>query len=206
MASRAQVFPNYSYGREVPRERRPVVFQTHDPVVLPRSRSWDINGGLIAAAAAATLLVAGATYAISYTEPARLGPTAAPALEREYVPDSDWARLNALKALSATPAPAALSAPADMMSVPPTATEAARSSFDSSAGLVPRTSSEVMIDDSAPGVQDSLPQPAQLEPSTAPYPNPTTTPPDAIAPPSEAAPTPGMDSASPALDNENPYR
>jgi hypothetical protein len=186
------------------------VFQTHDPVVLPRSRSWDINGALIAAAAAATLLVAGATYAVFYTEPsrldARLGATETPPLQREYTPDSHWGRVNAMKALSGpiVAAPRAVemsSSPADM---------SAPSSFDSGSGLMPasgsftpstslapRTDSGVVIDDSAPGVQDSLPQPAENQPSLAPYPNPTTTPPDAIAPAPESAP---------ALENENPYR
>lgn len=206
MASRAQVFPEFSYGREVSRRRRPVVFQTHDPVVLPRSRSWDINGALIAAAAAATLLVAGATYAVFYTEPSRLNATETPSLQREYTPDSHWARVNAMKALSGpiVAAPRAV----EMSSSP--ADTSAPSSFDSGSGLMPadgsftpstslapRTGSEVVIDDSAPGVQDSLPQPAENQPSLAPYPNPTTTPPDAIAPAPES---------TPAVEGENPYR
>src|ERR1041384_4661707 len=179
MASRAHAIPSYSFEREVSRRRRPVVFQTNDPVVLPRSRSWDINGGLLAAAAAATLLVAGATYAVYYTEPARLAQTEAAPMERDYVPDGELARVHALKALSAPAVAAPVAAPVESMSVPQAPAE---SSFDSAAGLMPRTSSEVVIDDSAPGVQDSLPQPAENQPSTAPYPNPTTTPPDAIAP------------------------
>lgn len=191
MASRAHAIPSYSFDREVSRRRRPVVFQTNDPVVLPRSRSWDINGGLIAAAAAATLLVAGATYAVYYTEPARLTATPTASLEREYVPDGDLARVNALKALSAP----TIAAPVESMSMPamPATTE---STFDSGAGFMPSTRSEVIIDDSAPGVQDTLPQPAEQGPTTAPYPNPTTTPPDAIAPAEESM----------TLDTENPYR
>lgn len=195
MASRAHVFPDYSYGREVNRRRRAVVFQTNDPVVLPRGRSWDLNGGLLAAAAAATLLVAGATYALYYTEPARLAETPTESISREYVPPADFARINALKALSAP----AIVTPETMSSASPAeATTAPMSSFDSTSPLVPSTSREVTIDDSAPGVQDSLPQPAENQPSTAPYPNPTTTPPDAIAPTEE----PG----TPGLDGENPYR
>lgn len=204
MASRAHVFPDYSYGREVSRRRRPVVFQTNDPVVLPRSRSWDINGGLIAAAAAATLLVAGATYAVFYSEPTRLAETEAASLQREYQPDSDWARVNALKALSG---PVVATPRAVEMSTLPTEATAPStpSSFDSGAGLMPASRSEVIINDSAPGVQDSLPQPSEAQPSLAPYPNPTTTPPDAIAPREEST-TPGLESTTPALDNENPYR
>src|SRR5215216_4254197 len=97
MASRAHVIHDYSLRSP---HHRPLRFQTNDPVVLPRSRDWDINGGLIAAAIAATALVAGATYAVSYTEPPQLAATPTLSLEREYEVDPDLARGNALKALS----------------------------------------------------------------------------------------------------------
>lgn len=180
MASKAPVFPHHAYGPAVPRQRRPVHFQAHDPVVLPRSRDWDLSAGLIGAAAIATLLVTGATYAVYYTEPPRLTPTEAPALEREYLPQGDVARVNVARALSG-PVAAAPSAAAYQRSGP-AATPSAPSPLSSDR--------EVSIDDSAAGVQESLPQPLENQPNVTPYPDPTTTPPDAISPP----------------DDENPYR
>jgi hypothetical protein len=194
MASTAQVFPHHTYGAAEP---RPLRFQTYDPVVLPRSRSWDISGGLIGAAAIATLLVTGAAYAISYTETPSLGVTEAPALEREYTPDDSFARASTLKALSG---PMVVSPAAAWVE---TSAPHLESAWESAA---PSTAdaSEVRIDDSAPGVQESLPQPAEDQAATAPYPNPTTTPPDVIAPTEVPSPT-GLESA-PVTSEENPYR
>jgi hypothetical protein len=188
MASRAQVI-DYSFQGHVPRARRPLRFQTNDPVVLPRSREWDISGGLIAAALAATALVAGVTYAVYYTAPPTLAETPTLSLEREYQPNADLARTSALKALSG-PAVAAPDAPHLMAE--PLVTPAAPSETSD----VPNRS-EVVIDDAAPGAQDTFPQPVETQPMTtpaAPYPNPTITPPEAIAPAAEPA------------DPENPYR
>jgi hypothetical protein len=185
MASRAQAI-DYSFQGRAPRPRRPLRFQTSDPVVIPRSRDWEISGGLIAAALAATALVAGATYAVYYTAPPALAETPALSLERDYEPNHDFARASAITALSG-PAVAAPDAP-HLMSEPLITPE---TSSD-----VPNRS-EVMIDDSAPGIQETLPQPVENQPTTtpaAPYPNPTTTPPEALAPTPDPA------------DPENPYR
>jgi hypothetical protein len=193
MASRAHVIHDYPLQ---PRQRRPLRFQTHDPVVLPRSRDWDINGGLIAAALAATALVAAATYAVFYTQPPQLNATPALSLERDYEVDPSFARVNALKALSGP----VIAAPDRFnASLPPANDGLSTSSVghESWSG-----SGEVMINDSAPGVQETLPQPDQpsaMPPAT--YPNPTSTPPDAIAPPDVQPETP-----TPVLDPENPYR
>lgn len=165
MASRVQVYPDYSYRGE-DRRHRPLRFQTNDPVVIPRSRGWDGGGPVLAAAAASALLVAAGTYAVFSTVPPLAETPTAP-LSREYVPDAALASASALRALSVP-----------TMSAP----EAERVE-------VRESRSEVLIDDSAPGVQESLPQPLSEEPSTAPYPNPTSTPPEEIAP-----------------DDENPYR
>jgi len=188
MATRAHAIPSYPFERDVSRRRRPVVFQTNDPVVLPRGRSWDINSGLIAAAAAATLLVAGATYAVYYTEPSPLAETPSASLEREYVPDADFGRLNAMKALSGPQLAAPVAAPLESTSVAPPSSQ-------SGAASMSRDDHEVIINDSAPGVQDSLPQPAG---SAAPYPSPTIAPPEVMAPVEE--------SPSPSMETENPYR
>lgn len=210
MASRAQVLNDYSLRGDLPRQRRPLRFQTNDPVVLPRSREWDISGGLLAAAAAATLLVAGATYAVYYTEPPRLAETPTAPLAREYQPDGDWGRVNAMKALSspvvtAPTATESMSTPAEepdrsftSMGSSSTANGLSPSASMPDTGLSPQVGSEVIIDDSAPGAQERFPQPAENQPRSAPYPNPTTTPPDVIAP--------APDSTLPGLDTENPYR
>jgi hypothetical protein len=185
MASRAQAI-DYSFQGQSPRQRRPLRFQTNDPVVIPRSRDWEISGGLIAAALAATALIAGATYAVYYTAPAKLAETPTTSIERELEPNGDYARANALTALSG-PAVAAPDAP-HLMSEPLVTPEATSDVANRS---------EVVIDDSAPGVQETLPQPAVNQPTTtpaAPYPNPTITPPEMVAPAAEPA------------DPENPYR
>lgn len=185
MASRAQAI-DYSFQGHTPRPRRPLRFQTNDPVVIPRSRDWEISGGLIAAALAATALVAGATYAVYYTAPPTLTETPTTALEREYEPNRELARASALTALSG-PAVAAPDAPR-LMSEPLVTPEATSD--------VPNRS-EVLIDDSAPGAQDTFPQPTENQLTTTPappYPNPTTTPPEALAPAAEPA------------NPENPYR
>ncbi len=187
MASRAHVINDYSF-RDSPTHRRPLRFQTNDPVVLPRSRSWDINGALIGAALAATTLVAGATYAVFYTEPTRLAATPAVSIERDYQPNSDWARVNVMKALSG-PVVVTPSVVQPLMSTTPVAEMSSAPTADT----VPNPS-EVVIDDSAPGAQDTFPQPAESQPSAAPYPNPTTTPPDLTAPDAST------------LDRDNPYQ
>lgn len=204
MAARAHVIPDYSLQ---PRQRRPLRFQTNDPVVLPRSRDWDINGGLIAAAVAATALIAGATYAVYYTEPPKLAATPTLSLERGYEVDDHFSRGNALKALSG----AAVAAPDSLNGAlsPGVALPPGDDGLSTSSAAIPQRSagSEVVIDDSAPGAQETFPQPDAGEPAqssvapAAPYPNPTTTPPDAIAPPEAEPQTP-----TPALDPENPYR
>lgn len=189
MASRAHAI-DYSLQGNVPRQRRPLRFQTNDPVVIPRSRDWEIGGGLIAAALAATALVAGATYAVYYTAPPTLAQTPTTSIERDYEPNPDWSRANALTALSG-PATAAPDAP-HLMSEPLVTPEMTSSSLSDVSSR-----SEVVIEDSAPGAQDTFPQPSENQPTTtpaAPYPNPTTTPPEALSP------------ASGTADPENPYR
>jgi hypothetical protein len=201
MASRAHVFPDYSFHGDAPRQRRPLRFQTNDPVILPRSRSWDISGGLIVAALAATALVAAGTYAVYYTEPPRLAETPTASLERDYMPDADLARANALAALNgpAFAAPESFKPVADAPeSGAPTSSEGMSTAPSFSGG------SEVIINDGAPGAQDTFPQPSESQSKLAPsppYPNPTTTPPDAVAPPEPAVPDP----ADRSLE-ENPYR
>jgi hypothetical protein len=198
MASRAHVIHDYSLE---PRQRRPLRFQTNDPVVLPRSRDWDISGGLIAAAVAATALVAAATYAVYYTEPPKLAATPTLSLERDYQVDPELARGNALKALGGP----VLAAPDRFTSALPPADDGLSGSTLGSSS--PRAGDEVIINDNAPGAQDTFPQPGAVQPdqsSVAPpatYPSPTSTPPDAIAPPDVQPQTP-----TPVLDPENPYR
>jgi hypothetical protein len=101
MASNAHAFHPDPYDRQ----RRPLRFQIADPTE-PRTPGSGVNRGLIAAAAAAALMVAGATYAVYYNEPAPLAETQAAPLEREYQPLVDFAQANASKALSGSVASA----------------------------------------------------------------------------------------------------
>lgn len=214
MASRAHVIHDYSFHGDTPRQRRPVRFQTNDPVVLPRSSSWDINGGLILAALAATALVTAGTYAVYNTAPPALAETPTAPLERDYQPDAEVAHANALKALSG-PTLAAPDAPKPVSSLPLESQDTSSGSGTTTTATPSSTSSrsgdsEVIVNDSAPGAQDSFPQPSdnqsRLAPS-APYPNPTMTPPEGIAPseetPRDVAPA---DTSEPLPVRENPYR
>jgi hypothetical protein len=217
MAARAHAVHDYSFAGASERPRRQVWLREDDEVVLPRGRGSQVTGALVLSAVLASALVAGAAYAVYWAAPPELAatPAAAP-LTKEWRPDDAVTRANVLKALrgpaAATPAAAAPLATEEPADAPPV-TQAA-----------PQERDEVIIDDSAPGLQESLPQPAAPQTADqqptltqpmlpdpilpkketpdapeAPYPNPTTTPPEMTNPPADSWPD------LPKLDPQNPY-
>jgi hypothetical protein len=200
MASRAHVIPDYSFSnpQSQARPRRPVIWYRDDPVVVPRSSVWSAGGGVIVAAIAIGAIVAASAYSAFRAEPPKLAETPVAPLEDTWQLDPLVQDAHVTNLLAGpTRAVPSLAAPNDA------------SAFDDEPFVSSRPD-EVIIDDSAPGVQEHLPGVASEPPSTPsapaveepkPYPNPTTTPPEAIAPPSTTPETP-----TPALDPENPYR
>ena len=180
MASRAHAIHDYSLGGAA-RHRRPVRFQTDDPVDLPRSHGTGITGSLVGAGMLALALVAGATYAVYYTGMPVLAETPAQAVVSEWLPDEQATRAQLTNLLSG-PAVAVRDLPipgiADGYNEP-----------------------QVIVNDSVPPAQETFPQPTPDLLPAAPYPNPTTTPPEGVAPPDTSPQTP-----TPALDPENPYQ
>jgi hypothetical protein len=211
MASRSHVIHDYRFGGSPTRSRREVWYPDEDPVVLPRSSSWSVSGGLIAAALTASALIAASVLSISYRDaPPQLAETPTAPLEREWQPDSQVAQANVVQALNHR----ALSVPS-AVSVANLPLEADTPSDGGRVRSTPsrRESHQYPIDDSAPGAQERFPQPPQSKPLVpetpvlpvdlpqAPYPNPTMTPPEGVAP-SDAAP----ETPTPELERENPYR
>jgi hypothetical protein len=198
MASKAQVFHDYSFGSAHSRPRQ-LWYRREDPVELPRNSIWRAGGGaLLATLAAMGALVLGSAYAASRETPPAMAETPAlPPLENwQPDPTVNQARvMNVLlgPALSAPEKAAAFVDAETAGDVPSTSTSSESPSFESGvpASRAPE-SREVIIDDS------KMYPPT---PTPAPYPNPTTTPPDAVAPP-ETTPAPSV----PGLDTENPYR
>jgi hypothetical protein len=208
MVARAHAVHDYSFAGSPVRPRRQVWLQDEEPVVLPRGRSESRAGAaLIISAILASVLVAGATYAVYRTAPPELAETPSTPFVKAWEPDAVLTQASTLNVLLG-PAMAAQSVEGAPLSEPAPASEGTGQSR------------EVIIDDSAPGLQQALPQPAP-EPSplvpdpstlvpdpstlapeppsstpTAPYPNPTITPPEMVAPP-EAPPV--------DLGAENPY-
>jgi hypothetical protein len=200
MASRAHVIPDYSFSNPQARPRRPVILYRNDPVVVPRSSVWSAGGGVIAAAVAIGAIVAASAYSAFRTEPPTMAETPVLPLEDTWQLDTLVQDAHVTNLLAGpTRAVPSLAAPNDA------------SAFDDEPFVSsPSPPDEVIIDDSAPGVQEHLPgvtPEAPVTPSapaveeSKPYPNPTTTPPEAIAPPSTTPQTP-----TPVLDPENPYR
>ncbi len=196
MASRAHVIQDYPFGNPAPRVRRVVRYRNEDPVVLPRSSVWSTGAGLIAVALAGAAIVGGSAYAAYHTEPAGMAETPAAPLDRDWQPQPTNVRAAVTNLLSGP----ALAAPSKALPM-------LQSDIETDTPIVSGNSSEVSIDDSAPGAQPRFPQmapPAPLSPPDSPpttIPNPTTTPPDAIAPPTKSPEIP-----TPVLDPENPYR
>jgi hypothetical protein len=199
MAARAHAVHDYSFAGTSARPRRQVWIQDEEPVVLPRGRS-EARGGavLVISALLASVLVAGATYAVYRTAPPELAETPTAPFTGTWEPDPALTQASALNALlgPAMAVPGVDSSPSEAASATdvPTQTGAPR---------------EVLIDDSAPGLQQALPQPAPEPnlntepPSSTPaatYPNPTITPPEMVAPPSSSPEAPTSDSSG-----ENPY-
>ena len=205
MASRAHVLHDYSFGRGSERPRRELRFRTDEPVNLPRTGMLRLGGGLILAALTAGALVAGSAYAVLYVPAPAMAVTPTTPLTRDFAANPELGRANVTNQLSG-PAHAV----PQLGTLGPIEEDVPMFSHESSSDSSP--SSEVLIDDSAPGAQQTFPQPNQsssLPPETpalpattpeAPYPNPTLTPPEGIAP--DASPQ----TPTPALDPENPYR
>lgn len=195
MASRAHVI-DYAFHHPQPRPRRPAHYP-NDPVIVPRSSVWRAGGGVIATALALGAIVAASAYAAYHPEPPALAETPTAPLVSSWQLDSLVQDAH-VKNLLAGPAHA----------VPNVARPNDTSAFDDEP-FVSTPTDHVVIDDSAPGVQEHLPGVAPESPAVPSnpgverptYPNPVTTPPDAIAPPDTAPQTP-----TPALDPENPYR
>lgn len=209
MVAKAHAVHDYSFAGVPARPRRQVWLQDDEPVVLPRGSSESRGGaGLIVSALLASVLVAGATYGVYRTAPAELAETPTLPLIRTWEPDSTLIQASTLNALLGP----ALAVPAVE------GVGNAGSSEPMYLGDVPQPSSqsrEVIIDDSAPGLQEALPQPVREQrsflpeplrpqetpPSSSPqvpYPSPTT-PPEMVAP-SSSPEAPVID-----LDQENPY-
>jgi hypothetical protein len=202
MVARAHAVHDYSFAGAPVRPRRQVWLQDDEPVVLPRGRSESRAGAaLVISAILASVLVAGSTYAVYRTAPPELAETPTAPFTMAWEPDAAVTQASTLNALlgpaMAVPGvegPTTLSEPASTSDVP----------------AQTGSSREVIIDDSAPGVQQALPQPApelgtvNAEPPSslpaAPYPNPTITPPEMVAPPSSTPEAPPVN-----LDAENPY-
>lgn len=205
MASRAHVI-DYAFTHPQPRARRPVQYRNdavqyrNDPVIVPRSSVWRAGGGLIASALAIGAIVAASAYGAYHTEPPPLAETPTAPLVSSWQLDSlvQDARVTNL-----------LAGPAH--AVPNVARPNDTSAFDDEPFISTPSgpADHVIIDDSAPGVQEHLPGVAPESPvvpsnpgvEPPAYPNPVTTPPEGIAPPNTAPQTP-----TPALDPENPYR
>ena len=202
MASKAHAFNHYSLRSAVPRPRRDVWYDSDEPVVLPRSRQWDFNGALLAAALAATGVVVASGYAVYYAGEAPLADTPTMPLSHDWDGDAELPRANALNLLRgpalAVPAVATPESVAEPETNAPSPTWTGHRS----------ERSDYVIDDSVSGAQQRFPQPTPPTPLEAPYPdplskpypNPTTTPPEGVAPPQTSPNTP-----TPALDPENPY-
>jgi hypothetical protein len=194
MASRAHAVRQYSFGSTAPGARREIWYRREDPVVLPRSRGWSIDYRLIAAALAASALVATATYGAYYTAPPALAETPTESANREWQPDTALASASATKALNGP----LFAAPSVSTVEQPPSEEVF---FD---GANTGTQESLTPDPSSRGSATDLPDPSRLQPSLSqepiPYPNPTTTPPDAIAP----TETPANEPAE--TDPDNPYR
>ncbi|MES1186601.1 MAG: hypothetical protein ABUL60_22500 [Myxococcales bacterium] len=195
MASRAHVIHDYSFSNPQARPRRQIRYRD-DPVVVPRSSVWRAGGGVVVSALALGAIVAASAYAAYHPEPPALAETpSAPLLDTwqldPLVQDAHVTNL--------------LAGPA--RAVPNRAAPNAGSFLDDEP-FISTPPDQVIINDSAQGVQEHLPgvapepAPASTAPEVAepkPYPNPTTTPPEAIAP---TSPTPQTST----LDPENPYR
>ena len=205
MVARAHAVHDYSFAGAPVRPRRQVWLQDDEPVVLPRGRSESRAGAaLVISAVLASVLVAGATYAVYRTAPPELAETPTAPFTKTWEPDAALTQASTLNALLG-PAMAAQSVEGTTLSEPAPAAQGAEQSR------------QVMIDDSAPGLQEALPQPApeqrtfepeplrppEVPPSSmpaAPYPNPTITPPEMVAPPSSSPEAPPVTS-----EPENPY-
>jgi hypothetical protein len=208
MAARAHAVHDYSFAGAPVRPRRQVWLQDDEPVVLPRGRNESRAGAaLVISAILASVLVAGATYAIYRTAPPELAETPSTPFVRAWEPDATLTQASTLNALLG-PAMAAQSAEGTTLSEPTAVGDRPNEAA---------SSREVILDDSAPGLQEALPQPApeprtlapeplqpqDLPPNSmpaAPYPDPTITPPEMVAPPSSTPEAPVSD-ANP----ENPY-
>jgi hypothetical protein len=202
MASRAHALHHDSFREAPSRPRRQVWHQSDDPVVLPRSRRWNFNSALVAAALVATGVVVASGYGVFYAGQSgqpMLAETPALPLASDWAGDAELTRANVVNLLSgpafAVPSVVAPENIAEQETDTPSTSQGQRHDY--------------AIDDSAPGVQERLPKAAPSppldapfpEPISNPYPNPTTTPPDGVAPPDSPPQTP-----TPALDPENPYR
>jgi hypothetical protein len=211
MASRAQAIHDYSFGYARTRPRHEVWYPAdEDPVVLPRSEHWSGSGVLAAAAAVATVLVVGFGYVMYTMSQPTLRPTQESGIVSSWQPDPEIARSKALIAAVGPSLSLRSIAEPPSEQVAPQADSPNVVTTPTRSNAVVGGSSEVLINDSAPGAQESFPQPSTVDsgkvtaPSdaTAPpavYPNPTTTPPDQVAPATPEAP-------APSLDPENPYR
>jgi hypothetical protein len=206
MVARAHAVHDYSFAGAPVRPRRQVWLHDDEPVVLPRGRSESRAGAvLVVSAILASVLVAGATYAVYRTAPPELAETPTTPFVKPWEPDAALTQASTLNALLG-PAMAAQSVEGTTLSEPAAVGDKPESAD---------RSREVILDDSAPGLQGALPQPApeqgtiaaepllpqDVPPSSmpaAPYPNPTITPPEMVAPSTPEAP---VTEAMP----ENPY-
>jgi len=199
MASRAHVIHHFSLDDSRP--RRHVRYGSDDPIVLPLSRSWGMNGAVLVLALVTAGVAAASAYSVFRSQPAAtptLAETPVLPLERDLDSDAELMHAHVIQALNG-PAFAVrnIVAPgSEEVKAPETA--------------IPTASAhrhDYIVDDSAPGVQPKSAEPLPPveapfpERMSPPYPNPSTTPPEGIAPPEIAPETP-----TPALDPENPYR
>ena len=198
MASRAHVIHHFSL--DDPRPRRHVRYGSDDPVVLPLSRSWGMNGAVLVLALVTAGVAAASAYSVFRSQPAAtavLAETPVLPLERDLASDAELTRAHVIQGLNGPAfAVRSIAAPgSEEVSQPETA--------------IPSVSTprhDYIVDDTAPDVQPKSSEPPPVEAPfpermTPPYPNPSTTPPEGIAPPETAPETP-----TPALDPENPYR